>query len=188
MGGLMLLGLEHSKIQSYFIPSLGPAPKWCHFLEGLTEEMEEKKNTAVYDDYKFVTKQELSVLGLDHLIGTKLLRASMHGYFIDLRLYKKAKAIADPFAFDNYRKQKIDEALKSQEISRIAIKKKLPKVNANLADRLLDQIGGQVGDANVLDEEKIESDMSPTERKKIKKDRAREKEAKSILYDERFKA
>lgn len=37
------------------MPSLGPAPRWCHFLEGLTEEMEERA-PAVYDDYRFVTK------------------------------------------------------------------------------------------------------------------------------------
>ena len=30
--------------------------------------------STVYDDYKFVTKDELTDLGLDHLIGTSLLR------------------------------------------------------------------------------------------------------------------
>ena len=43
----------------------------------------------VYDDYKFVTKQDLANLGLSHLIGTNLLRAYMHGFFIDIRLYHK---------------------------------------------------------------------------------------------------
>ena len=43
----------------------------------------------VYDDYKFVTKQDLASLGLSHLIGTNLLRAYMHGFFIDIRLYHK---------------------------------------------------------------------------------------------------
>lgn len=33
-------------------------------------------------------------LGLTHLVGTPLLRAYMHGFFIDNRLYGKAKAIA----------------------------------------------------------------------------------------------
>lgn len=33
----------------------------------------------IYDDYKFITKQELTELGLDHLEGTNLLRAYMHG-------------------------------------------------------------------------------------------------------------
>ncbi len=36
-------------------------------------------------------------LGLTHLVGTPLLRAYMHGFFIDNRLYGKAKAIAGGF-------------------------------------------------------------------------------------------
>ena len=43
----------------------------------------------VYDDYKFVTRTELENLGLTHLIGSTLLRAYMHGYFMDIRLYQK---------------------------------------------------------------------------------------------------
>jgi len=34
------------------------------------------------------------------LIGTNLLRAYMHGFFMDVRLYNKAKDIANPFAFE----------------------------------------------------------------------------------------
>jgi hypothetical protein len=48
---------------------LGPAPRWCSFLDSLTEELEEKHMETVYDDYKFVTRKELEDLGLDHLMG-----------------------------------------------------------------------------------------------------------------------
>lgn len=34
--GLILLALDTSQIPSYFIPALGPAPKWCSYLENLT--------------------------------------------------------------------------------------------------------------------------------------------------------
>lgn len=34
--GLMLLAMDGCQIPSYFIPSLGPAPKWCSYLENLT--------------------------------------------------------------------------------------------------------------------------------------------------------
>ena len=34
--GLMLLALDNSQIPSYFIPALGPAPKWCSHLDNLT--------------------------------------------------------------------------------------------------------------------------------------------------------
>lgn len=45
------------------LQSLGPAPKWCSFLDNLTEELEENPQSEVYDDYKFVTKTELDGLG-----------------------------------------------------------------------------------------------------------------------------
>ena len=35
------------------MPSLGPAPRWCSFLEGLTEELEESAAPALYDDYRW---------------------------------------------------------------------------------------------------------------------------------------
>ena len=34
------------------MPALGPAPRWCSFLEGLTEELEESAQPALYDDYR----------------------------------------------------------------------------------------------------------------------------------------
>lgn len=71
-------------MQTYYIPSLGPAPKWASFLDSLTEELEEKNYEHVYDDYKFITKKELETLGLDHLIGTNVLRAYMHGYVVSI--------------------------------------------------------------------------------------------------------
>ena len=73
----------------FYIPGLGPAPRWASFLDSLTEELEESNTATVYDDYKFVTKNEISELGLDHLVGTQLMRAHMHGYFMDIRLYRK---------------------------------------------------------------------------------------------------
>ena len=40
-------------LQAYFVPSLGPAPRWCSFLEGLTEELEESATPVLYDDYRY---------------------------------------------------------------------------------------------------------------------------------------
>lgn len=59
------------------------------FALSLQEELEENAQTSIYDDYKFLTKEELEKLNLTSLIGTNLLRAYMHGFFIDYRLYKK---------------------------------------------------------------------------------------------------
>ena len=60
--------------------------------------------------------------GLTHLIGTGLLRAYMHGYFMDVRLYHKAKAIADPFAYEEYRKSKIRQKIEEARESRVKLR------------------------------------------------------------------
>jgi len=66
---------------------MGPAPKWCAFLENLTEEMEESNITTLYDDFKFVTQADLDKLSAAHLIGTPVLKSYMHGYFMELKAY-----------------------------------------------------------------------------------------------------
>ena len=89
--------------------------------------------------------------GLSHLIGTGLLRAYMHGFFMDMKLYHKvrvqvagrkicftlyrgywigtvlylclqAKAIAQPFAYEEYRKEKIRKKVEEARASRIRLK------------------------------------------------------------------
>ncbi|KAK6923424.1 hypothetical protein RJ641_011728 [Dillenia turbinata] len=49
--GLMFLALDSSRIPPYFLPALGPAPKWCSYLENLTEELEESGQTTIYDHF-----------------------------------------------------------------------------------------------------------------------------------------
>lgn len=51
--GLFMLATDAQRVGAYFVPSLGPAPRWCSFLEGLTEELEEAAPT-IYDDYRWV--------------------------------------------------------------------------------------------------------------------------------------
>mmetsp|Transcript_956 Transcript_956/g.3642 ORF Transcript_956/g.3642 Transcript_956/m.3642 type:complete len:181 (-) Transcript_956:810-1352(-) len=128
--------MDAPKIQAYFVPTLGPAPRWCSFLEGLTEELEEGQAPAVYDDYKFITRDEVTKYNLSHLVGTNLMRAYMHGFFVDNRLFQKAKLLADPFAYETYRQQRIRDKIDSERKSRIQVRKRLPKVNAALAARL----------------------------------------------------
>jgi len=70
---------EDVKMLTYYVPSLGPAPRWCSFLDNLTEEIESETVQNIYDDYKFITKQELQDFDLEHLVGTNLLKAYMHG-------------------------------------------------------------------------------------------------------------
>lgn len=172
--GLMLLALNSSQIPSYFLPALGPAPKWCSYLENLTEELEEGAETTIYDDFKFLTKEELERLNLTNLIGTNLLRAYLHGYFIDYRLYKKAKALADPFAYDAYIEQRKKEKLDEERANRITVKRKLPKVNRRLANQ-------------ILEEEEAETEKKDEEVNKIKKASKKKKGFNTeIFQDDRF--
>lgn len=136
--GMFFFAQENPKMLSYYIPSLGPAPRWCSFLDNLTEEIESETVQNIYDDYKFVTKQELEDLGLDNLIGTNMLRAYMHGFFIDMRLYNKAKEVVDPFAWERYKKDKIRQQIEAQRPSRLKIEDKLPKVNKDLAKKFIE--------------------------------------------------
>lgn len=184
--GLVMVGIEDKAISSYFVPALGAAPSWCTFLENLTEEMEEKAPQAasVYDNYKFVTRAELSQLGLEHLIGTALLRAYMHGFFVDFRLYEKAKAIANPFAYEEYREKqrqaKINQARESR-IRAVDAAKSIPKVNPKLASRL--QALAEKDDDAGADEELNVGGGRIREKKTEKK----LKKTASILTDDRFK-
>lgn len=136
--GLIFLANEATKNSVYYVPALGQAPKWCSFLDNITEELEESDQVVLYDDYKFVTDTELENLGLSHLKGTNLLRAYMHGFFIDMRLYHKAKSIVEPFAYEEYRKSKIREKIEEERASRIKLNK-MPKVNRQLAEKLVEE-------------------------------------------------
>jgi len=137
--GLMFLAAEAERMGIYYIPEMGQAPSWCSFLDNITEELEESDEILMYDDYKFVTKQELENFGLSNLIGTNMLRAYMHGYFMDMRLYHQVKSIVDPFAYERYRKEKIKSKIDEERSQRIKITKKLPKINRNLAEKILEE-------------------------------------------------
>uniref|UniRef100_A0A5F9DA76 Nucleolar protein 10 n=1 Tax=Oryctolagus cuniculus TaxID=9986 RepID=A0A5F9DA76_RABIT len=162
--GMLLTANETPKMGIYYIPVLGPAPRWCSFLDNLTEELEENPESTVYDDYKFVTKKDLENLGLTHLIGSPFLRAYMHGFFMDIRLYHKVKLMVNPFAYEEYRKDRIRQKIEETRAQRVQLKK-LPKVNKELALKLIEE-----------EEEKQKS----TWKKKVKS-------LPNILTDDRFK-
>lgn len=132
----MLAG-EQSRVMLYFVPQLGPAPRWCSFLEGLTEELEETAGQNVYEDYKFVTKTEVEELGASGLIGTPMLKGYMHGFFMEMKLYNKLRAVSKPFEYEEHRKKKIEGKIEEKRQSRIIAQKRLPKVNKDLAEKMI---------------------------------------------------
>lgn len=147
--GMILTANEGRQQHSFFIPQLGPAPKWCSFLDNLVEEMAEDSNDpnafssaqagAVYDNYKFLTVPQLRNLNLEHLIGrTNLLRPYMHGYFVAQRLYDEARLITNPYIWEEERAKRVKEKIDKERESRIRGKKKAAiKVNKRLAEKLM---------------------------------------------------
>ncbi len=109
--GLVLCSGDQPKMQAFYCPTIGSAPKWCSFLDSITEELEEKDHSevsgnvegtgqtggSIYEDYKFLTRSEIDALGIQNLVGTPLLRGYMHGFFIDIGLYNRIRAVANPF-------------------------------------------------------------------------------------------
>ncbi|RFU35122.1 hypothetical protein B7463_g1231, partial [Scytalidium lignicola] len=135
--GMLLTANEGKQQHAFFIPQLGPAPKWCSFLDNMVEEMAEEAPTETYDNYKFLTLPEIKNLNLGHLIGTtSLLRPYMHGYFVASKLYEQARLIANPYIWDEERTKRIKEKVEKERASRIRGSKKV-KVNQNLVDKML---------------------------------------------------
>lgn len=135
--GLLMLANEGIQMTSYYIPQLGPAPRWCSFLENLTEEMEDQTTRTAYQDFKFVERSELTSLGLDHLIGTPALKPYMHGYFLSLQLYDTARLIANPYVYEEHRERAIREKMEKMAETRIRTRKDANvKVNKALAEKI----------------------------------------------------
>ena len=135
--GMILTANEGKQQHAFFIPQLGPAPKWCSFLDNIVEEMAEEPPTETYDNFKFLTVPELKTLSLDHLIGkSHLLRPYMHGYFVASKLYEEARLIANPYIWEDERNKRVKEKVEKERESRIRGSKKV-KVNQNLVDKML---------------------------------------------------
>lgn len=79
---------------------------------------------------RFVTKEDMERLGLAEMIGSKAVRAYMHGFFLPDRLWRAARERSQPFDYEEYRKRAVEEKLAAQRANRITLLKKLPKVGS----------------------------------------------------------
>ncbi|EGP88432.1 unnamed protein product [Zymoseptoria tritici ST99CH_1A5] len=148
--GMLLTANEGRQQHAFFIPQLGPAPKWCAFLDNLVEEMAEDADDPnafkssgtgageVYDNYKFLDMKQLRELSLDHLVGTtNLLRPYMHGYFVAQKLYEQARLLTNPDLAQEQRQKSIQAKIDKERESRIRGTKKVAvKVNRRYAEAL----------------------------------------------------
>ncbi|GEQ71420.1 hypothetical protein JCM33374_g5103 [Metschnikowia sp. JCM 33374] len=146
--GMFLLANEGMPMHAYYIPNLGPAPKWCSFLDSITEELEEKPSDTVYSNFRFITRDDVAKLNLSHLVGSNVLRSYMHGFFINTELYDKVNLIANPNSYRDQRERDIKKKIEQERESRIrstgAVTKAKITVNKDLADRLESKDSGDV--------------------------------------------
>lgn len=142
--GMAFFAAEDKRMKAYFIPSLGPAPSWCAHLDAMTEEMDEDDTSGVaaqFDDFTFVTAEDLTELGLRDLIGSSMLRAVMHGYYISTTTYNKAKQLANPVKPENVVKKKLKETIADQNTMKIKTKKAPVLVNEDLREQIITDHG-----------------------------------------------
>lgn len=116
---------------------MGPAPKWCSFIENLTEELEEKQTETIYNEYKFLSQEELDKIKASDLIGTKYLQSYMHGFIMKAKLFNKLKEKAQPFDYQAYREEQIQSKLNKELIKdKIFSKVQKAKVNQKLIEKV----------------------------------------------------
>lgn len=142
--GMIMVGGENPRMNIYHIPDLAPAPRWAAFLDNMTDELESSTNKTVYQDYKFVTREEIDRLGIGKLIGTPYLRAYMHGFFIDFRLYRRVRDIARPDEYREYLKQRVQEQMEKKRGSRISAQP-VVKAGNKQNQELLDAVAAHGG-------------------------------------------
>ncbi|KAI5132846.1 ribosome biogenesis protein ENP2 [Nematocida ausubeli] len=86
--GIVFIGGNTEHMKTYYVPALGAIPGWCSNLEGATEEMDEMQKMTYYDQYRFITEDELVRIKLQKEVG-KSIKPHMHGYLIPHALYNK---------------------------------------------------------------------------------------------------
>lgn len=98
---------------------------------------------------------------MDHLIGTANLKPYMHGFFVDLRLYTKARAIANPFAFAEHRDRLVREKMEKERESRI----RQSKANAPASKKALEGL-------KAVEDAKVNKDLAERIRQREEKEQA----------------
>ncbi|KAA1476578.1 hypothetical protein DENSPDRAFT_867342 [Dentipellis sp. KUC8613] len=188
--GLLMTANEGIQMTTYYIPQLGPAPRWASFLENLTEEMEEGGGgtRSIYEDYKFVSRAELATLGLDHLTGTPALKPYMHGYFISLKLYDTARVITNPYVYEEQREKMVKEKLDKLVEGRIRARKDQASVKVNKA--LAEKVAREEERARKREERRARKGAAADGEAMEVDDEAGAKKGKkaNLLTDPRFKA
>ncbi|KAL0231410.1 hypothetical protein GEMRC1_010814 [Eukaryota sp. GEM-RC1] len=166
--GVLFFAAEQERCLAYYIPSLGPAPSWCSYLDNITEEMEESTEVVQFDDFKFVTKDELEELGLMRLIGTGTVRSYLHGYYVDMKTWRKARAVMG-FS-EEFKKKRIEEEVEKEQRSKVKVGRKVSGDVDNRFSSLLNDDDFKVDQHSTEQVDVVEEEyVAPVTYKKDKK-------------------
>lgn len=131
--GLFFTPCDAPRVGTYFAPGVGPAPKWCSFLDTVADELNQQLTgkavdgsevKQVHEDFVFLTREQLQALGAENLIGTNVVRAYMHGFWVDRRVHAKLRDVAEPFLYEKYQQQKIQAELEKSRPMRMPVRTK----------------------------------------------------------------
>ena len=145
--GLLFTPVEDTRIGAYFIPQLGIAPRWCSYLDGLTEELEETSANggvnSYFEDYVFVSRDQLAQLGGESLIGSGMVRAYLHGFWMDQRLYQKLASVTEPFVLEKHQAAQVSAAVDAARPMRVPVRKSAVGVNSSLHTQLKERLAAE---------------------------------------------
>lgn len=151
--GLCLIPCDSTKVFIYFIPFIGVAPKWCSFLENITEELEDQEtrgpttsenytnDSLLNNEYVFITNDQVDQLNINHLKGTKNLISYLHGYYMPVKVYSNIKSVMNKNSFADIKKKMIQKEM--EEKQKMRIPEKRPITNAHYASELLTKMSNQ---------------------------------------------
>ncbi|CAD7972520.1 unnamed protein product [Amoebophrya sp. A25] len=88
---LLFAAQDEPRVGSYFLPTLGPAPSWCGFLDSMTQELAETVSKHIYEEHTFLSKQQVHDLRAEELLGTKFLLPFHHGFLMQISIFEKFK-------------------------------------------------------------------------------------------------
>ena len=134
--GIIAIACDMPRVQVQFVPALGIAPKWASFLDNITEELEASDTTVVYEDYKFISKEEMDAYGISAAdITDGRVRPAMHGAYIENKLYRELKAVVDPSALARHTMEQQKKQMLARTSNRISkfTKKETPE-EANMSE------------------------------------------------------
>ena len=154
--GLFFTPCEAPRVGTYFAPAVGPAPRWCSFLDTVADEINKtsvdgvsSSTTAaatkqIYDDYIFLTREQIAALGAENLIGTPVVKAYMHGFWMDRRVHAKLRDVAEPFLYEKYKQDKLKTEVEKTRPMRMPVRVKDTSSKGAINERMQKELADKM--------------------------------------------